>query len=718
MNIKRVTLRSLAVLAAGVLFAACEPELTDSRTFDLSYPGITDIAPSTNINITPTWIGSTPSEFQVYRVKLDGEVYETDCFSADPVSGAFYVRNTDALPTGLYSISISCKSGGKTHKFPDIISINMLSAVPSGIKVEPSLIEAQLGDVIDESSEVVLPTAQIITEGEHISITKYAISSARRNGSAVADFAKMFKVSSTGEVSIIRSASFVPGEYVLDFKLNTYVVDDSSQEGIFADALTVRVNSAPLALEYAPASGKAEFGTAFSSPAPILTGTAEGAVYSLKSVSPEGTPLAIDASTGVLSLPEGNTLTIGTVINASVSVTNPFGSKDFDNVFTIEVVDFINPITKLQYADTTVIEGTKVNIALKDADGDDVSYSFVNLPAALEGIINIDAVTGAISLAKGNEAPVGTYTVTVKAENVKGSVEASFSLKIDENIYKFTYVRWGNNLGLTPVEKYANQFKITSTTETMTIPVLASDIREGVTASYAIKNGSNSSYITVDAASGQLTIDPTVFTDATTRRVHFCYVEVTTGAGTPGEWKMKIPVFFNFHCAHGGYEIEFVPFVFQCNPRTGGVSVAPTITPAVEPASNFTFDYRRSFNYWNVAGPASHINGQPSEADGFLHTLWADYFAAINKAINTGSRDPVSCYGRAGTEASRPCYFRIEDHALLVNPNKWKDDAGFANGIFIGQVTFGVNGADPASAAADFRIFPLAVWFDTAFSNE
>ncbi len=716
MNINRITLRFLAAAAAGVLFAACEPELTDSRTFDLSYPGITDIAPSTNINITPTWIGGTPSDFQVYRVKLDGETYETDCFSADPVSGAFYVRNTDALPTGLYSISISCKCGGKSYKFPDIISINMMRPVPSGIKVEPAVIEAALADILDENSEAVLPTAQITTEGEHISITKYAISSARRNGSAISDFAKMFKVSSTGEVSIIRSTSFVPGEYVLDFKLNTYVVDDSSQEGIFADALTVKVNSAPLALQYTPASGLAEFGTAFTSAAPVLTGTADGAVYSLKSVVPEGAPLAIDASTGVLSLSEGNTLPIGTVINASVSVSNAFGSKDFDNAFTVEIVDFINPVTKLQYADTTVIEGTKVNIAVKESNGDNVSYSFVDLPEALAGIISIDETTGAISLAKGNAAPAGSYTVKVKAENVKGSIEASFSLKIDENIYRFTYVRWGNNLGLSPAEKYADQFKITSTTESMKIPVLASDIREGVTAKYTLKNGSKNNYITVDGSTGELTIDPTVFTAETDRRVHFCYIVVTTGEGTPAEWSKKIPVFFNFFCAHDGVEVDFVPFVFQCNPRTGGVSAAPRVS-GVE-AAKFTMDYRRTFNFYNVAGPDSHIDGQPNVADGFLHSVWAAYYASLNVAINTGSRDPVSCYGRPGTEAARPCYFRMEDHALLVNPEKWKDDAGYANGVFIGQVTFGTDGADPAGAAAPRRIFPLAVWFDTAFGNE
>ena len=105
-------------------------------------------------------------------------------------------------------------------------------------------------------------------------------------------------------------------------------------------------------------------------------------------------------------------------------------------------------------------------------------------------------------------------------------------------------------------------------------------------------------------------------------------------------------------------------------------------------------------------------------ADGFLHSVWAAYYASLNVAINTGSRDPVSCYGRPGTEAARPCYFRMEDHALLVNPEKWKDDAGYANGVFIGQVTFGTDGADPAGAAAPRRIFPLAVWFDTAFGNE
>ena len=153
MNINRITLRFLAAAAAGVMFAACEPELTDSRTFDLSYPGITDIAPSTNINITPTWIGGTPSDFQVYRVKLDGETYETDCFSADPVSGAFYVRNTDALPTGLYSISISCKCGGKSYKFPDIISIN----IPENkieLKVDEAVLNERMKNFVPKKKEL------------------------------------------------------------------------------------------------------------------------------------------------------------------------------------------------------------------------------------------------------------------------------------------------------------------------------------------------------------------------------------------------------------------------------------------------------------------------------------------------------------------------------------------------------------------------------------
>lgn len=709
------------LLAASMTTAllSCEPELTDSRTFDLSYPGITDIAPSTNINVSPTWIGATPSDFKISRVHHDGKAIETGCFLVDEQTGVFSVRGSDALATGIYAVSISCKSDGKSYDFSDIITMNMLKPVPEGIRLEPSVISANLGDVVDETSTVELPTAKIVTDGDHISIKKYSIAAARRGGVAVdgKTLAKLFSVDQNGVVSILRNAEFVPGEYVLDFKLSTYVVNEFSEDGIFADALTVKVNSAPLALSYTPASGKAEAGSAFSSPVPVLTGSSDELVYTIKDKTPADAPITIDPATGVISLPADHGLAIGTICSVSVSATNNLGTKDFDDVYSVEIVAFINPVTVLSYDDTTITEGTKAEIPVHAVDGDGVSFSFVNLPEALQGQVSIDEVSGKISFAKGNKAPAGKYTVTVKAENAKASVEASFSLTIEENVNLFTYVLWGNNLGLAPAQNYASQFKITDhATDGQKFPVKATDIRDGVSVSYQIKGGSKTNFATIDAETGELTVNPSVFTSANDRRVHFIYVIVKTGAGTPSECQKKIPVFFNFHCAHDGVEVEYIPFVFQCNPAKGGVSAAPVVTGAE--AATFTLDYRRSFNYYNLAGPESHIDGQPSTADSFLHTLWAAYFAAINKAINTGSRDPVSAYGRPGTESSRPCYFRESDHALLVNPEKWKDDAGYANGIFIGQVTFGTTGTDPQAAAAERRIWPVATWFDTEFNNE
>ena len=717
MGIKSKTKLSVAAAAIAALLSAavaCEPELTDSRTFVLSYPGISDIAPSTNINVTPTYLGPAPSDFSVSSVKLDGQKYETDCFSVDETTGVFYVRNSDSLPTGTYSIGISCLSGGKKWSFEDIITITMLKAAPEGVSVKPGELVFELGDLIDETSAVELPTARIETEGEHISIKKYIISSVRRNGVAVADFSELFSVSEDGEISVLRNAGFIPGEYKLDVKLTTYVVNEFSDDGIFADALTVKVTSAPLSLEYAPASGKAEFGRPFASASPALVGSPDGLVYSIKSISPEGAPVSIDPATGILSLPVGNSLPIGTSCLVGVTVTNQFGSKDFDSAFSLDVVAVIAPITHLNYTDLNIIEGGAVDNAA-DADGDEVSYSFENLPAALEGVLAIDPVTGKVSMPKGNSVPVGSYTVSVVAENPKGTQKGGFKLVIEENIYKFTYVHWGNNLGLSPSTDYANQFKV-STTETNSFPVISSDIRSGVTAKFSLQGGSNSGFLSINPDTGELTTDPTPFAGVTENmRVHFRFVVVTTGEGTPGETTVNIPVFFNFHCAHDGIEVDYVPFVFQCNPRTGGVSAAPVITGAE--ASTFTLDYRRSFNYYNVAGPASHVNGQPSVAGAFLNTMWKNFYSAINIALNTGSRDPVSFYGRPGKESSRLCYPR-EDHAVLVNPEKWKDDAGYANGIFIGQITFGTTGTDPASAAAARRIFPLAIWFDTAFDND
>ena len=189
---------------------SCEKkELTDGDKFALYYPGITDIGPSTNMDLNPTYHGAKASDFKIYQVTLDGVPYQTESFLIDAQTGQVQLRNTDNLPVGKYSLSISCVSGGQLYQFPDLISVNMMRPVPEGIVVEPSRIELTLAQVTNLNSLEKLPGAQITTEGEHISIENYFISAVRRDGVLVEDWTELFAVDQTGKFSVLKNMNFI-----------------------------------------------------------------------------------------------------------------------------------------------------------------------------------------------------------------------------------------------------------------------------------------------------------------------------------------------------------------------------------------------------------------------------------------------------------------------------------------------------------------------------
>ena len=219
---------------------------------------------------------------------------------------------------------------------------------------------------------------------------------------------------------------------------------------------------------------------------------------------------------------------------------------------------------------------------------------------------------------KKNKIAQGEYSFKVKAQNPKGSLSATVKWNTIENPYAFSFVRWGNNLGLNPIQDYADQFRV-STTGPTTVPVIESDIKEGIEALYEIKGGSNTKCVSIDEKTGKLTTDPSVFEGKIANmRAHFVFVNIKTGVGTSGETVMKIPVFFDFNAprTEGGYSIQYNPFAVRCNPKTGTTSVPPTILKnnivvRGEELKNIKMDFRRSFNYWNLNGPDSHKNGAP-----------------------------------------------------------------------------------------------------------
>lgn len=719
---RKATAALVALTAIIVSVSSCKAELTDTGAFALHYPGITDIGPSTNMDITPTWHGGTPESFEIFSVKREDEAVTAECFSIDPTTGVFSIRKSDNLPVGKYRIGIACKVGGERHEFAEAITVNMMPAIPEGIKVSPDKITILLSQVTNTGSDEELPTAQITTEGEHISIRNYLISGVRRDGKALANWDGLFSVDKSGKFSILKNNKFNAGVYVIDFKLTTMVFGADSEEGLFSDALTVEVASAPISLVYNPSTAKVEAGESYTSPVPEFIGSVTGLEFSIKKVIPESDKFSIDKTSGVITLAKGHEYAIGNEIVLSVSAKNNYGERDFDQVLRIGIVEYIAPITLLAYNDTTVWEGTKVNLKPKQSDGDEVTYSFEELPDALKEL-TINELNGTISVPKKNKIAKGEYSFKVKAQNPKGSLSATVKWNTTENPYAFTFVRWGNNLGLNPIQDYADQFRV-STTGPTTIPVIESDIKKGIEALYEIKGGSNTKCVSIDEKTGKLTTDPSVFEGKIANmRAHFVFVNIKTGVGTSGETVMKIPVFFDFNAprTEGGYSIQYNPFAVRCNPKTGTTSVPPTILKnnivvRGKELKNITMDFRRSFNYWNLNGPASHNNGAPdAEKTTFLSAVWSTYYSSINVAYNKSSRDPISSYGRPEHIAKTAGYLRQEDLALYIAPEKFMDENGYANGIFTAQVVFGSDGKDPAGAKDPYRLFPLFVWFDTNF---
>lgn len=719
----------LTALALGVAMClsavSCQKdELTDGDKFALYYPGITDIGPSTNMDLTPTYHGAKASKFEIYNVTLDGKTYQTESFSIDPESGMLSLRNTDGLPVGKYAISIQCVSGGQIYKFPGLVTVNMMHPVPEGIILEPSLIEVPLTSVTNLNLTDELPGARIITQGEHITVEDYKIAKVTLGGTLVEDWSGIFEVNSEGEFSILRNQNFLAGVYVIDFKLVTRTAGLDSSMGIYENALTVDVQAPPTSLTYSPSAVKVQYDFDYTSRAPKMVGSSNGLRYSILSVSPEGAPVTVDEKTGVINLSKEHDLPAGTDIVVSMKVENALGSMDFAQVFKITLVELINPITKLDYNDSTVWHDTKFGLAPKEVDGDEKIFSFVDLPEALSAL-KIDELTGKISAKKGNKIEIGEYTVKVAVENSKGSMTKEIRLTVIENPYFFTYVHWGNNLGLTPAENYASQHRVSMpATEPLKIAVFAKDAKADVELAYEIKGGSKTNYASIDEKTGEITVDPSVFASVKDMRTHFIFVSVTSGKGTSGETTVKIPVFFDFNHlrAADGYQIKYTPFVLQCNPKNGGVSAVPEITKAdgsaltAEELAKITMDFRRSFNYWNLNGPETHISGEQNKTEGcFLNIISNAYYTAAGVKVELGSRKSFTAYDQTGHMDKKPAYVRETDLAVYVAPEKWKTADGYADGIFTGQITFADSGTDPQGAADPYRLFPLFVWFDTEF---
>lgn len=699
---RNVCFAALTALCAVVL-AACEDDDTKSGDLQLFYPTVVDIGPSMNfVSGTPTYYGPAPSNFSIAGITLDDKAFTSECFSIGADTGMVSISNTDALDPGTYKLTIACQAGGGAYRFENIFVVRMVSATPEAIEVsEPTLVIPYAELETTEASVTVAPV------GESVSILNYSL--------VQAEGFEYFTISKDGVVTYNAefTGEVMPGSYPLPVKIETY-----AGSATYENLLTARITSEPLEVRYPSASGRMEYNMAFLGSTPSLKGSPDEVVWAIKQVIPaEGTDptdkIKIDPATGVVSVDAGSELPIDASYTLDLTVKNSFGSTDFDGAYTLSVIEFIAPIEsdKFGYEDAVAIQGGEFKVSKKAGFvGDEVTFSLGDVPAGVQGQISIDPMTGDVSAAKGHSIPMGTYDIPVKASNLKGEAETTFKLTVNENPYYFTTITYGNNLGLTPFENYANQFYFAAAAD-FTELTPTTDAKPGTKLSWSIKIKHQCSGTLIDSETGAIT--PKGFKSGNGGLV---LVTATAGEGEVGETSITVPVFFSFHVPVSGVTVRYKPFVMQVNPRRGGTSVVPEIT-GVPNLSSFLLDYRRTFNYYNIGGPASHKDGTPAAStDTFLYQMWKAYHNSIGSAtVGTGSKDPISYYVNTARLGSALAYVEPATKSVVVNANKWIDSNNVAaNGAFIAQMTFVTDG-NSGGINSGSQIFPIWIWFDEKF---
>jgi len=200
--------------------------------------------------------------------------------------------------------------------------------------------------------------------------------------------------------------------------------------------------------------------TTFKSEAPMLKGSLENIAYSIKSIEPSTDKIKIDPTTGVLSVDKHHGFEIGQEYVISVKVANKYATDgvSFNNVYTLKVVNRIVPVANFSYpVNVEIYESSPLKVTPDEGlEGDGITFT---LKDDLNKQLSIDK-NGVVSAKKGHTIPNGDYTITVTASNTKNSKEASFNLKVKNNPNKFSFIRYGNNIGVDAISN-ANQFRIT-----------------------------------------------------------------------------------------------------------------------------------------------------------------------------------------------------------------------------------------------------------------
>ncbi len=743
MKYNRFIGKILAVAAAVVMAVGMNSCKDDDAQSDyaLYYAMVTDFAPgmSTYVSQKPSYYGPAPSQYAITGVTFEDANTNNANFEINPENGEITVSNTSTLEIGSYKLSVSCVMNGKSKTFRNVFEFVVQSTFPEGLTANPKVVKIPYtGNLYDQKL-----TAQLEYQGEGITPMGYSV---------VSEGADHFTITPKGVVSIKQPTATTislpnPGKYNLSVKMTTF-----GGSKVYDEVVLFDVWSPSLELKYLSV-GKLVAGSASRTKvAPTYLGSPDGLHFAITRVRPsDGGQLSIDPVTGAIIAQAGNTLQIGDVYQLDIEVQNDYDEApvNFVAACQVEIKDQIIPVGGFAYSDghDQFREASFTISPDAGLTGDDITFAFVDLPAALNGKLRLDRQTGVISALKKNGIPEGQYTVKVSAINDMSDTAApdiaTFTLNIQPNPNIFTYVRYGNNLNLSPATNYAEQFRYYDAA-TMAAATLPATSDATTTVVWSVRQIHNAKNVTI-SETGTLsfaadTYNPGNVTATLTGGSSGCVlVTATTGQGTPAEYSVSVPVFFNYayfdtslaaNDVTGGVCVTYTPFVHKCSPKEVSTSVAPTYTAKNSgvTVTGIQMDYRRTFSYYNLDGPtdqdgnALHLSGAltnpaPETGKTLLHVLWDTNWSLVaTGAVNYGAKSPVS--NTVSNKGGALCYVDNTDgNKVRVNQNKWQDNNGFANGVFLGQMTYLYTGNSVTVLNNGSQVFPLWIWFDEKFGT-
>lgn len=541
----------------------------------------------------------------------------------------------------------------------------------------------------------------------------------------------------TGVVTASGKEDTAAGEYKVSITYK-YAGQDLSSN----DALTVKcLPGVPEGLLVNPSAASVEdkdIAAGSSAELPVFTLATNGesaAVtgYEVKAVRKDGVDFAF---TGLVTV-ENNTVRIqhgswplgDYTFDIKVN-TESFGSASdkgvFKDVFTLTVFEKL----ELAYDSATKKEHTLWSVSPLTPMPAGYTYSFTDPAASYTAFISLDPSTGVLSALKGNNLPKGSHLVSVTASAPgQESSTAIFALEVVENPYYFTYFSYGNNLDLTEEQTDGvSQFRVKSKDElgSLTCSVQFTDLKQEAGAVFVSKL-QNLNNATV-ASDGTLSFG--ALTSGQVMEVILVTATTTDPDDEANTWSVTVPVCVDHSYKESMY-VRYSPFVLRVNPKTGGRSAAPALKGMT--SGSFLMDYRRDFNYLNINGKDKDGNafaGDAPAAGRFLGYIWDDFSAATglnlsSGATNYGGKLPMSYYNGTALKteeqyALTPAYVDGSEGAaqfsVVVNPGLWQHNGGWADGVFIGQMTY-VNDGNVSSVNTGTQIFPLAIWFDPTFEK-